>query len=704
MVLQPFSQVPFLPLIRNEPTNADQQLLVAAARVVPFLIPTSLFDRVKAVLPQNAEYYLLQDEDGLTVERACDLLDAGASKLVTRDLALLGQLPPNRLLLQIDPSTATPLADINVVSLISGILLKTPTLAENLLKSFRAALAVAPGRQRDIFVMSASDDDTDTVLHLPSSLKLMSKTVTGSPVIPLSALSNELDASPAPRPINGRLGITNLFISAIKTDRDDMLIPTIPVSLLSVPNSLGLVYSSRESIANSIISGNAVYYSRSRHGLWRKGETSGALQKVERIRYDCDADAIEFQVLETGPNGEKDGFCHVPDQQSCFGPSAGLVELEATLRSRRANAPSGSYTARLFSEPKLLQAKIMEEAKELCEATSQDDVAAEAADLIYFALTKCVGAGVGLREIGQVLAKRSLKVTRRSGDAKKEWAEKLGLSDAQAKGVNGSSPALPRTEASKAETTVSNGNEPTEDLKCQVYDGAGLSPSKRASLLKRPLVASADMQARIAPIMSTVRTEGDKGLRGLVAKFDRCAAAEDSAFSVTLNAPFPKELMQIDPKVKAAIDQAYANIKTFHGAQMEKETKSLEVETMPGIVCSRFARPIEKVGLYVPGGTAILPSTAIMLATPAQIAQCSHVTIATPPRPDGSISPEIVYIASLTNVKTIVKAGGAHAVAAMAYGTESIPKVDKIFGPGNQVRRSDSCWSLLVADISGTSL
>ncbi|KAK4703527.1 histidinol dehydrogenase, partial [Phenoliferia sp. Uapishka_3] len=227
---------------------------------------------------------------------------------------------------------------------------------------------------------------------------------------------------------------------------------------------------------------------------------------------------------------------------------------------------------------------------------------------------------------------------------------------------------------------------PTIDttIKCQTFDLSTVTPSIRASLLKRPIQSSTDIAALVSPIIDLVRKKGDAGLRSLVVKFDRCAPAEANDFPLVLRAPFAPESMVLQPEVKAAIDQAYSNIQKFHGAQMEKESKSLVVETMPGVVCSRFARPIERVGIYVPGGTAILPSTALMLAVPAQVAKCSAITLATPPRPDGSISPEIVYIASITGVSTIVRAGGAQAVAAMAYGTETVPKVDKIFGPGNQ--------------------
>jgi phosphoribosyl-ATP pyrophosphohydrolase/phosphoribosyl-AMP cyclohydrolase/histidinol dehydrogenase len=139
--------------------------------------------------------------------------------------------------------------------------------------------------------------------------------------------------------------------------------------------------------------------------------------------------------------------------------------------------------------------------------------------------------------------------------------------------------------------------------------------------------------------------------------------------------------MQLDEKTKSAIDTSFANIRKFHAAQ---EVKPLQVETMSGVVCSRFSRPIERVGLYVPGGTAVLPSSAMMLGVPAMVAGCRNILLASPPRSDGTVTPEIVYIAHKVGAEGIVLAGGAQAIAAMAYGTNSITKVDKILGPGNQ--------------------
>lgn len=137
----------------------------------------------------------------------------------------------------------------------------------------------------------------------------------------------------------------------------------------------------------------------------------------------------------------------------------------------------------------------------------------------------------------------------------------------------------------------------------------------------------------------------------------------------------------LEPETRAAFDLAYKNIHAFHAAQQPAE---LEVETMPGVRCRRVARPIGSVGLYVPGGTAVLPSSALMLAVPAALAGCATIVLATPPRPDGSITPEVLYCAKRAGVTHVLKAGGAQAVAALAWGTQSCPKVDKIFGPGNQ--------------------
>jgi phosphoribosyl-ATP pyrophosphohydrolase/phosphoribosyl-AMP cyclohydrolase/histidinol dehydrogenase len=139
--------------------------------------------------------------------------------------------------------------------------------------------------------------------------------------------------------------------------------------------------------------------------------------------------------------------------------------------------------------------------------------------------------------------------------------------------------------------------------------------------------------------------------------------------------------MALSDEVREAITEAYSNIDKFHKAQAKDAPV---VETMPGVVCLRFARPIPRVGLYIPGGTAVLPSTTLVLGIPAQVAGYHEIVFATPSRQDGTLSSEVVYAAHFIGASAILKAGGAQAMAALAYGTENVPKVDKIFGPGNQ--------------------
>ncbi|KAI7898582.1 histidinol dehydrogenase-domain-containing protein [Cokeromyces recurvatus] len=460
---------------------------------------------------------------------------------------------------------------------------------------------------------------------------------------------------------NDQLNIAEAFLATAKTDRPDGLYTTLVVDEFN--KALGIVYSSKASVAEAIRLGQGVYQSRGR-GLWHKGLTSGATQTLKHIDYDCDGDALRFVVEQHGA-----GFCHL-NTRTCFGADSGISALEKTLKARKVNAPEGSYTARLFNDSKLLSAKIMEEADELCQAVTKDDVAWEAADLIYFALTKCVSAGVSLADIEANLNKKARKVTRRPGNAKPQW-------QVQNANTTASAVATSTTTTSSVAANRVDPIESTDRIEMMKFTLDDITEEKRRELLLRPIIDSTEIINRVTPIMQQVRQGGDSAVLNFTRQFDRVELD-----SVTIKAPFDPAAMEIDPITKRAIDHAYDNIYKFHEAQLEKET--LVVETMPGVVCSRFSRPIERVGLYVPGGTAVLPSTTLMLGIPAKVAGCKEIVVATPPRADGSIVPEVLYVAHKIGASHVVKAGGAQAVAAMAYGTETVPKVDKIFGPGNQ--------------------
>ncbi|OBT42248.1 histidinol dehydrogenase [Pseudogymnoascus sp. WSF 3629] len=469
------------------------------------------------------------------------------------------------------------------------------------------------------------------------------------PIVPATALTMEN------KDTDGKLSVPAIIGSQWASDRADKLIPTVVTDERGV--ALGLVYSSQESISESLKTSTGVYQSRKR-GLWYKGASSGDTQELVRLSLDCDQDCLKFVVRQKGR-----GFCHLP-QPTCFGELGGISKLEKTLQSRKISAPEGSYTARLFSDEKLLRAKIMEEAEELCDAKTKEEIAFEAADLIYFALTKAVAAGVTLADIETSLDAKSVKVKRRQGDAKGQWAAKEGIAVAQPK------------EAAKAPAEVKKEDGP---IVMKRYDATQISEKELLDVLQRPSQKSNDVIMGIVnPIITAVRTRGDAAVLEYTHKFEKAT----SLTSPILRAPFPQSMMNLPQETIDAIDISFENIRKFHAAQ--KEDKPLEVETMPGIICSRFVRPIERVGLYVPGGTAVLPSTALMLGVPAMVAGCKRIVMATPPRADGSITPEVIYAAHKVGAECIVLAGGAQAVAAMAYGTESVPKVDKILGPGNQ--------------------
>ena len=505
-------------------------------------------------------------------------------------------------------------------------------------------------------------------------------------IIPASELTT--DPKKYPHLLPAHLLIT----TGIKSDRPDGLFPTVVTDEHGI--CLGLVYSSEKSIETALQSGCGVYQSRNR-GLWTKGRDSGNTQQLVSIALDCDADALQFIVRQKG-EGNLDldgciihlcrlhciGFCHL-NTSTCFGPYSGISRLERTLINRKESAPAGSYTARLFNEPKLLEAKIMEEASELCEATTKQDIAAEAADLLYFALTKCAAAGVSMEDIEHNLDLKSTKVTRRKGDAKPQWSEKVGLRDA----TNGSNLATnisPDKEIVKEAASLPKEKDDIAGLlngriQMRRYNTTKTDNETIQDALQRPSQRSTDQIMNIVqPIIKEIREGGDAAVLKYTHKFEKAT----SLTSPVIHAPFSQNLMQLPQETIQAIDISYENIRRFHAAQ--REEKPLQVETMPGVVCSRFSRPIERVGLYVPGGTAVLPSTALMLGVPAMVAGCKKIVIATPPRSDGTVTPEIVYVAHKVGAESIVLAGGAQAVAAMAYGTDTISKVDKILGPGNQ--------------------
>lgn len=207
----------------------------------------------------------------------------------------------------------------------------------------------------------------------------------------------------------GSIDLGGCFTSALKSDRPDGLWPTIVSDEHGV--TLGLAYSSAESLKEAVAARRGVYCSRKR-GIWKKGDTSGAHQELLRVEADCDRDTVLFTVRQHGP-----GFCH-QSTYSCFGERGGLFDLERIVTRRKADAPVGSYTKRLFDDPKLLQSKLSEELGELTRAKTAEEITAEAADLIYFLTVKLAASGVTWQQVERELDMRKLKVVRRPGNAK----------------------------------------------------------------------------------------------------------------------------------------------------------------------------------------------------------------------------------------------------------------------------------------------
>ncbi|NIM35654.1 MAG: histidinol dehydrogenase, partial [Hydrotalea flava] len=209
----------------------------------------------------------------------------------------------------------------------------------------------------------------------------------------------------------------------------------------------------------------------------------------------------------------------------------------------------------------------------------------------------------------------------------------------------------------------------------QVFENP--APQVWKELLQRPVFDNTGLQATVQNILKEVKLNGDAAIRSFTLSLDK-VLLEDIAVQ---EAEIASASFKIKPELKNAIQVAANNITLFHEKQLQPVEK---IETMPGVVCWRKSVPIDKVGLYIPGGSAPLFSTLLMLAIPAKIAGCKEIVLCTPPRKDGTVNEVILYTASLLGIKKVFSIGGVQAIGAMAYGTNTIPQVYKIFGPGNQ--------------------
>jgi phosphoribosyl-ATP pyrophosphohydrolase/phosphoribosyl-AMP cyclohydrolase len=340
-------------------------------------------------------------------ETALKWLDKGASKIIIGTAAkpaLLSKLPRDRVIVSLDTRHGEVVVDGMRTGTGKTVIDLINELKENS-SGFLITFVESEG-------MMAGIDMARVEQIIQAAGKEVSITVAGGiATLEEIAAVDKLgaDAQVGMALLSGKLDLADAFLAPIHTDRPDGLWSTVIVDELGT--ALGLAYSDLESVRDAINHRRGTYHSRSR-GLWVKGLTSGNTQKLVNASLDCDRDAIRFVVTQGGK-----GFCH-NDTWTCWGEEWGMAALLRKLNGRVQSAPTGSYTKRLLDDPELLKAKLIEEAEELARADDPGEVALEAADVFYFALVAMARSGVDLPTVEKALEKRSLKITRRPGDAK----------------------------------------------------------------------------------------------------------------------------------------------------------------------------------------------------------------------------------------------------------------------------------------------
>jgi phosphoribosyl-ATP pyrophosphohydrolase len=338
-----------------------------------------------------------------SVEAALEWLDAGARRVILGTAAtpeVLSQLPRERVMAALDGVDGEVVVEGWRRGTGDRVVDRLTELSE-LVGSFLVTFVEREGRMVGVD-LEAARRVIEAAGETP--VTVAGGVTTADEVAALDRMG--ADAQVGMAIYTGRMSLGDAFAAPLISDRPDGLWPTVVVDELGV--ALGLVYSSAESLRKAVEDRRGVYQSRSR-GLWVKGETSGSTQKLLRVDLDCDRDALRFVVRQDGS-----GFCH-RGTWSCWGPARGLGALERRLHERLAEAPEGSFTARLGREPELLAAKLAEEAGELAEAEDRGQVVWEAADLVYFTAAAIARGGVSFAEVLAELDRRGLTARRRDG-------------------------------------------------------------------------------------------------------------------------------------------------------------------------------------------------------------------------------------------------------------------------------------------------
>jgi histidinol dehydrogenase/phosphoribosyl-ATP pyrophosphohydrolase len=506
---------------------------------------------------------------------------------------------------------------------------------------------------------------------------------------------------------SGRLPLAEALLAPVSSERADGLMPTVVVD--EQERCLGLVYSSPESVAASVASLRGVYWSRKR-GLWEKGLTSGAYQELVTIRTDCDRDALQFVVRQHGI-----GFCHL-ETYSCFGQRRGIAGLMHTLEQRCRSAPAGSYTKRLYDDPVFLKSKLVEEAHELGDASTKVEVAAEAADVLYFALVACARTGVTIADVERVLDQRALKVSRRPGNAKPQHdqskkqqqpactavaePEITAAAPPSATTAAEAIPAAAVVEARVASAPASVSSSSSSTCTTPEPRFADEAPADEeeeeepnAPLLRRLRAAEVPRGRRIAydarsaeiaqGIVKDVQTGGLEALLEHAVRLGDLPSAHGKLTYTRLE--LEEAFRSLDRDTRQLLCRTGDRIKAFAKAQ-RNSLHAMRI-SVPGGRAGHLVTPVVVAGCYAPGGRYPLPSSVLMTALTARVAGCATVWVASP-------HPQVVTLAAahVAGADGLLAVGGAQAIAALAHGVRDpnapdrwlVPACDAVVGPGNR--------------------
>ncbi|HRQ74198.1 MAG TPA: histidinol dehydrogenase, partial [Phycisphaerales bacterium] len=430
-------------------------------------------------------------------------------------------------------------------------------------------------------------------------------------------------------------------------------------------HALGLVYSSPESLRAAVAERRGVYFSRSRNALWRKGESSGDTQELLRIDVDCDRDALRFTVRQRGR-----GFCHT-GTRTCFGDARGLHTLARRLAAPPESRDPASYTSRLLRDPALLASKLREEAAELADARTPDEITHEAADVLYFTLARLAAAGVTLEAVERELDRRALRLSRRPGEAKPDAHHRDTESTERGKEQVNQHQATPSSTASSSSPLIPLCASVVKPDRLLRTVAATEVPALRRSAIDPATLAAA------SEIVNDVRARAEPALRSHA---ERLGDLKPGDPLVIDPAAMRRALDVLDRDDRAALERAAERIRAFAHAQ---RTSLHELAlAVPGGQAGHWIAPVERAGCYAPGGRFPLPSSVLMTAVTARAAGVREVIVASP-RP----APATLAAAAIAGADALLAVGGAQAIAALAFGCPPLAALapcDAVVGPGNR--------------------